>query len=139
MSAQQPHASSKLLALGRRLKEEFPELQDPEELLEAGLVYALAGTLAQRMQEWMTTRREDPVARGFKLVNAWCAMEDEEVDNLVQTGFFEVLADREDLRARTVELLGERGRCLYAEIVEFLWGASAVRSLGLDPPGTWGV
>jgi len=138
MNESNPSSNPKLLAIGARLKQEIPELEDPEDLLGQELVYPLFGELALQLQEWMTNSRQARVDRTFALVNEWCALDDAEVDNLLQTGLFEVLADREDLRESTVAHLEERGRLLYAEIVEFIWGEGAVRALGLEPPGTWG-
>lgn len=130
-------SSGKLLALAEELSRQVPEFQEPD-LLSQGLVYPLFGALALDMQKWLSDGADAPIVRTFELINEWCSMNDDEVDNLIQTGFFEVLADRNDLRPRTVELLGDRGRYLYAEIVEFFWGATAVRALGLEPSGTWG-
>lgn len=138
MSESSLSPNPKLLDIGARLKREISELEDREDLLGQRLVYPLFGELALQLQEWMTTARGDVVDRTFALVNEWCALDDGEVDNLLQTGLFEVLADREDLRERTVALLNQRGRFLYAEIVEFFWGEGPVRALGLEPPGTWG-
>ena len=134
---QRAPSGPKLRGLARRLMEEVPELDDPENLLDAGLVYPLFGTLALELQDWMTEGREGVVDRVFRLVNEYCALQDDRVDNLLQTGLFEVLADRVDLREPTVARLEERGRFLLAEIVEFHWGEDSVRALGLEPPGTW--
>ena len=134
---QQAPPSPRLVALATRLVEEVPELQDPERLLEQGLVYSLFGELAQELQAWITNGDVAIVKRAFGIVNEYCDLHDDAVDNLLQTGLFEVLADRVDLREPTVALLKERGRFLFAEIVEFHWGEESVRTLGLEPPGTW--
>lgn len=136
-SEQQAPPSSRLKALAARLAEEVPELEDPERLLEEGFVYALFGELARQLQKWMTDRDEVILQKVFRLVNEYCDLHDDAVDNLLQTGLFEVLADRVDLREPTVALLKERGQFLFAEIVEFHWGEESVRALGLEPPGTW--
>ena len=128
----------KLLDIGARLKREISELDDREDLLGQELVYPLFGGLALQLQKWMTTASADVVDRTFALVNEWCALDDAEVDNLLQTGLFEVLADREDLRAQTVALLNQRGRFLYAEIVEFFWGGESRACVGPGTPGNLG-
>lgn len=126
-------SSAKLLAIAGELKARIPEFQDHDTYPGPVLVYPMFGDLALQAQDWLAGGPTGLVTRLFELVNEWCALDDAEVDNLLQTGFFEVLADKENLRHRTVELLDQRGRHLYAEIVEFFWGPEVVRGLGLEP------
>lgn len=118
-------------ALVKALFEAVPELVDPDHLREEGFTFAVFGELARQTLQWMTEDTDAIVDRVFAYVNQCAASEDSHVRTVLQTGFFEVLADDVALRAKTLPYLSPRARELYVETLEFFWGPNAVAALGL--------